>query len=156
MWVIARSETGDGQTTEKTEHSSSLTSLTSSFHTHRGDPHRLARVEFNLHKGGGVPPEKFQRIGVRTGETGEEPRPAPPPWTDDRAWIAEVTRASGRDAKIDKVMAWGRAAGGEITTARDTLGIVLPSGLPSGMALNELRRFARELHIETELAEFTL
>ena len=53
-------------------------------------------------------------------------------------------------------MAWGRAAGGEITTARGTRGIALPPNLPGGMALNELRRFARELHIETEPTEFEL
>jgi hypothetical protein len=49
------------------------------------------------------------------------------------------------------VVAWGRAAGGEATTAQGTLAIVLPPNLKKGMALNELHRIARDLHIEVSM-----
>jgi hypothetical protein len=48
-------------------------------------------------------------------------------------------------------MAWGKAAGGEVTAARGTLGIVLPPNLKKGMALTELHRIARDLHIEVSM-----
>jgi hypothetical protein len=88
---------------------------------------------------------------VTAGDTGDSPRSPPPPWDDDRAWIAEITRACARDEQIGKVMAWGRAAGGEVTTAQGTLRIVLPPNLKKGMALNELHRIARDLHIEVSM-----
>jgi hypothetical protein len=33
----------------------------------------------------------------------------------------------------------------------DTVALVLPPDLPQGMALSELHRFARELHIEVSI-----
>jgi predicted P-loop ATPase len=99
-----------------------------------------------------LPPGLQVEVDLATGRKRARLAPSQvPPWTDDRAWIAEIARAPGRDAKISKVMAWGQAAGGDVCTANGTLGIVLPPSLKKGMALNELHRFARELHIEVSM-----
>jgi hypothetical protein len=99
-----------------------------------------------------LPPGLQVEVDLATGRKRARLAPSQvPPWTDDRAWIAEIARAPGRDAKISKVMAWGQAAGGDVRTANGTLGIVLPPSLKKGMALNELHRFARELHIEVSM-----
>jgi hypothetical protein len=99
-----------------------------------------------------LPPGLQVEVDLATGRKRARLAPSQvPPWTDDRAWIAEIARAPGRDAKISKVMAWGQAAGGDVRTANGTLGIVLPPNLKKGMALNELHRIARDLHIEVSM-----
>jgi predicted P-loop ATPase len=191
---VGGTQTGDSQTAADAgvfASVTSVTSVTSDSHGYKGDPARVAFMEFDPNKGGGIPSRTFQKTGVSTGDTGDTPHPATfvatsewqdvpvdailppglqievdlttgrkrarfapskaPPWTDDRAWIAEITRARGWDERVSKVVAWGKAAGGEVTEARGALGIVLPTNLKKGMALNELHRIARDLHIEVSM-----
>jgi hypothetical protein len=69
-------------------------------------------------------------------------------WTDDRAWIARVRDAKRHDDKVSVLLAWGEAAGADVSCVGESVALVLPPDLPPGMALTELRRIARDLHVE--------
>ena len=70
------------------------------------------------------------------------------PWTDDRSWIAQIRDAKRHDDRVSILLAWGEAAGADISCVGESVALVLPSDLPRGMALAELRRVARDLHVE--------
>jgi hypothetical protein len=56
--------------------------------------------------------------------------------------------AGGHDEKVGVLLAWGEAAGGDVSCIGENVTLVLPSHLPKGIALAELHRFAHELHVE--------
>jgi hypothetical protein len=64
-------------------------------------------------------------------------------WTDDRAWIAEIVRATTTDEKLAMLFWWVLAAGGWI----DGMTALLPA-LPRRYAALELRRMLRQSGIE--------
>ena len=64
-------------------------------------------------------------------------------WTDDRAWVAEIVRATTTDEKLAVLFWWVLAAGGWI----DGMTALLPP-LPHRLAALELRRMLRQFQIE--------
>jgi hypothetical protein len=46
------------------------------------------------------------------------------------------------------LLAWGEAAGADVSCTGESVALVLPPDLKPGMALNELCRIARDLHVE--------
>jgi hypothetical protein len=80
---VGEAATGDSQPLANariSEPVTSVTSVTSSSYTRRGDPHRLAFMEFTPDRSGGVPPRTLMKKVVTTGDTGDRPQSAPPPW----------------------------------------------------------------------------
>jgi hypothetical protein len=49
---------------------------------------------------------------------------------------------------VSILLAWGEAAGADISCVGESVALVLPRDLKPGLALNELRRIARDLHVE--------
>ena len=67
-------------------------------------------------------------------------RTPPPAWDDHTAWRAACLRAPSIEARRALIRAWAEAAGGSIDWDSDRRGLQLPSGLPEGAALAELRQ----------------
>ena len=86
--------------------------------------------------------------GPGTSSLGRPPGPARRPWTDDRAWIAEIVRAEPGDPKMATLFWWVIAAGGWI----EGTSALLPT-LPTCMAKLELPRMLRQHRIEVREVE---
>jgi predicted P-loop ATPase len=71
-----------------------------------------------------------------------------PAWTDDREWSRRIGKAGHFQDKVRLVAAWAEAAGGNVSTLNEAVRLHLPPGLPNGMALAELRRFADQFHLK--------
>lgn len=85
-------------------------------------------------RGFGVSPPSNTEVGtVGTGAA----------WTDDRAWVAEIVRATTTDKKLAVLFWWVLAAGGWI----DGMTALLPP-LPHRLAKLELARMLRQFRIE--------
>jgi hypothetical protein len=69
------------------------------------------------------------------------------PWTDDRAWILEVTRAPTRDAQVAALSAWVAAAGGRLDGGVAELPPLRPRR-ERRLAELELRRLLRRFGVE--------
>ena len=79
---------------------------------------------------------------VTAGRTGDTLAP----WDALDHWRQRLGRAGiSRDARTEVVLDWGRAAGGTVEIAGETIRLTLPTDLRDGYTLRELKRLARDL-----------
>lgn len=69
-------------------------------------------------------------------------------WDDLDHWRFRLGRSAAcRDARLETVLDWIRAAGGTVETNCERIRATLPAGLADGYALRELKRLARDLGV---------